>query len=123
MAALFTLGAAVQFNDPDPVRWITVYAAAAGVSAAGAWRGRVPLAWPVAVGVTALVWGVWLATGVEGLDVYGSMFDAWEMTSGRVEVAREASGLILMAAWMAVVAGRAYGRATHARRHTDAPGR
>jgi hypothetical protein len=29
MLLLFTLGAAVQVNDPDPVRWIAVYALAA----------------------------------------------------------------------------------------------
>jgi hypothetical protein len=32
------------------------------------------------------------------------MFDAWEMQSSSVEEAREASGLVIIAAWMVVVA-------------------
>jgi hypothetical protein len=39
------------------------------------------------------------------------MFDAWEMKSLAVEEAREASGLVIVAAWMAVLLIRAGRRA------------
>jgi hypothetical protein len=39
MAALFSLSAVVQLNDPDPLRWILVYAAAASLSACPQSRG------------------------------------------------------------------------------------
>jgi hypothetical protein len=77
------------------------------VSAVVALGLHVPIVWPATVGGVALVWGTALVLGVEGLDVYTSMFDAWEMTSVRVEEAREASGLIIIAAWMGVVVWRA----------------
>jgi hypothetical protein len=35
------------------------------------------------------------------------MFDAWEMQSVNVEQAREATGLLIVAGWMAVLAVRA----------------
>ena len=34
---------------------------------------------------------------------YSHMFDAWEMKSVSVEEAREATGLLIVAAWMAVL--------------------
>ena len=34
---------------------------------------------------------------------YSHMFDAWEMKSVPVEEAREATGLLIVAAWMAVL--------------------
>jgi hypothetical protein len=44
-----------------------------------------------------------IAFGGPAASEYGHMFDAWEMKSPSVEEAREASGLILVAAWMAVL--------------------
>lgn len=109
MAALFALGAAVQYNDPDPWRWIAIYAAAAVVSGVAGAEGRLSAAWPAVVGGIAAVWGVTVVVGVEGFAVYGSMFDAWEMAAVPVEEAREATGLVVIACWMAALVGRALG--------------
>ena len=42
MAAMFAAAALLQYNDPDPVRWVLVYGAAAVLSGVAAWRGAVP---------------------------------------------------------------------------------
>jgi Transmembrane family 220, helix len=116
MAALFALAVAVQYNDPDPVRWMAIYGAACLVTLMVAIRGRAPLAAPVTVGLIALAWSLyWVNTSRADLGTYGHMFDAWEMKNEPIEEAREASGLLIISAWMAVVALRSRaknGRAT-----------
>jgi hypothetical protein len=104
MAVLFAVAAVVQFNDPDPLRWVAVYGAALTVSILAAVRGSVPVALPATVGGIALAWGL-LLVGRSGatLRIYQDMFDAWEMTDASVEEAREAIGLFIVFFWMAVV--------------------
>ena len=107
MAALFALAVAVQYNDPDPVRWMAIYGAACGVTLMVAIRGRAPLVASAAVGLIALAWCVyWAGTSRADLKTYGHMFDAWEMKNEPIEEAREASGLLIVSVWMAVVALR-----------------
>jgi hypothetical protein len=103
MAALFAFAAAVQFNDPDPIRWIAIYSAACALSVMAFVRRRVSPALPLAVFVVALAWAALIAFGGPAASEYGHMFDAWEMTSPSVEEAREASGLLIVAAWMVVL--------------------
>ena len=52
-ALLFAFGAVVQWNDPDPLRWMAAYAAVALLSAAAAW-GRL-FALPTALLLAVLV--------------------------------------------------------------------
>jgi len=105
MALLFAFAVAVQYNDPDPLRWMAMYGAACAVTVAVVIRGTVPLIAPAAVGAVALAWGVyWAASSGVPPDLYRRMFDAWEMKNEAVEEAREASGLLIIAVWMAVVA-------------------
>jgi hypothetical protein len=103
MAALFGFAVAVQYNDPDPLVWMLLYGAASALSLYVARRGTIPLVAVLALGGLALVWGLALAAGVPDFDVYRHMFDAWEMKSAPIEEAREASGLFIVAAWMAVL--------------------
>jgi hypothetical protein len=106
MAVLFLLAVVAQYNDPDPLRWMAIYGAACAVCAAVAWIGGVPRALPAAVAIVALAWSAAIAAaGARGAD-YASMFAAWEMRSPAVEQAREATGLLLVAVWMVVVALR-----------------
>lgn len=102
MAALFALAAAVQWNDPDPTRWMAVYGAACATSLMAV-RGRPP---HPAVAITlagiALAWAV--SIGMRGGDSYMHMFDAWEMQTPAIEAAREATGLAVVTGWMLVVA-------------------
>ena len=103
MCVLFLLSVVVQWNDPDPLRWVAIYGAAFVVSTIVALRGRVPIAAPLAVMVVALTWALMSLGAGPAADAYSHMFDAWEMKSAPVEEAREASGLLIVAAWMFVL--------------------
>lgn len=104
MGALFFVAAGLQYNDPDPVRWMLVYAAAGVVTVlvtAGRNVSRIPV---LMVGIVAAAWGLLIARGGAGIASYLHMFASWEMRSASVEEAREASGLLIVAAWMALIA-------------------
>jgi hypothetical protein len=107
IAALFALAAALQFNDPDPTRWIFIYLAAALASAL--W-GRLPWSWMLAalVGLTALVWAAWIGFAMSEWVRPDVMFEPMQSRGGAVEQSRELYGLGIIAAWMAwlAVSGR-----------------
>lgn len=103
MALLFAFAAALQLNDPDPVRWITVYAAACVLSLVMVFKRRVMPVIVLAVFAIAIAWAATIAFGGPGASEYEHMFDAWEMKSPSVEEAREASGLLIVAVWMIVL--------------------
>jgi hypothetical protein len=103
MALLFTFAAALQFNDPDPIRWMALYGAACVLSLVVLFRRRVPLTIVVVVGLAALTWAGLIAFGGPAALEYGHMFEAWEMKSPSVEQAREVSGLLIVAGWMTVL--------------------
>jgi hypothetical protein len=104
MCGLFLLSVVVQWNDPDPVRWMAIYGAALAVCVVVAVRGRIAPWIPVAVAAVALLWSLdWIDYG-PAIAAYAHMFDAWEMKNVSVEEAREASGLLIVTGWMAVVA-------------------
>ena len=107
MALLFAFAAALQFNDPDPIQWIAIYTAACALSLVMFVRRRLMLWMPLAVFAIAIVWAALIAFGGPAASEYGHMFDAWEMKSPSVEEAREASGLLIVAAWMMVLMIRA----------------
>jgi len=97
LCLLYALAAAVQWNDPEPVRWIAIYGGAALVAGAAA-TGR-PARWP-AIGIAgiALVWAAILAPeALDGLRTSpGEVFGAMSMHAHHVEEAREALGLVLV---------------------------
>ena len=107
MASLFAFAAALQFNDPDPIQWIAIYAAACALTLVMFVRRRLLLAMPLTVFAIAIAWAALIAFGGPGASEYGHMFDAWEMKSPSVEEAREASGLLIVAVWMMVLMIRA----------------
>src|SRR5262245_29125641 len=104
MALLFLFASVVQYNDPDPLRWVAIYGVAclASIMAAG---GR-PFHPAVAAGVAAvaLIWILAIIFQGQGGAAYRHMFDAWEMTAANVEEARESVGLLIVAAWMTALA-------------------
>jgi len=110
MVLLFASGVLVQVNDPDPIRWMAIYAAAAAVALTWAVRGTVPAVAPLGVGLVALVWGASMVAGGPGFGVYGGMFAAWEMDSVATEEAREGTGLLIIASWMGVLAWTSWRR-------------
>ena len=116
MAALFVFAAAVQYNDPDPLRWMALYLAAATACVLAVLH-RLPRWVPVVVGLAALVWAASLAPHVLGRVGLGEMVEAWEMKDVRVEEGREMYGLLIVAGWMATLAlagrRRRHGPALH----------
>jgi len=104
MLVAFALSAVVQYNDPDPIRWILVYVAAAAACATG---GRGTGFWLAAVvGAVALVWSLSLAPGVVGHARLADAFARMEVHRPIVEETREMLGLALVAAWMVVLVVR-----------------
>ncbi|MFN2566834.1 MAG: transmembrane 220 family protein [Gemmatimonadaceae bacterium] len=106
MLLLFTFGAVVQVNDPDPARWIAIYALAAAACLLSL-RRRIHWALPALICVVALAWAATLARRVVGRVPFGEMFGAFEMRTVGIEESREMYGLLIIAAWMAVLALRA----------------
>ena len=103
MLLAFILLVIVQFNDPDPVLWAAIYAAAA-VACGLELRRRTPLALPAGIALVAVVWAATLAPRVIGKVNFMSMFAEFEMANTGVEESREMYGLLLIALWMIAVA-------------------
>ena len=104
MALLFLFAAAVQYNDPDPLQWMAIYAAAAVLSGLAAWRITIfPWLAPALVGLIALLWAASIAPRALGKVPLSEMFRSWEMKSPVVEENREMFGLLIVTAWMVVL--------------------
>lgn len=103
MAALCVVAAALQWNDPDPLRWIAFYlaAAATGVAALhlrGGWRAALALCLVAVVWEGVLWWNV--LDAVDATDLWRRM----DEKGGKVEEYREAAGLTLVSLWLAAAA-------------------
>lgn len=99
MAILFSLSVGLQENDPDPIRWMLLYGAA-GVCAAALPYKRVAAIPSLAVGLIALVWGVYCLSEVLGVIHFSDLFLKMSEKGGAVEVGREAGGLVIVAVIM-----------------------
>ena len=102
MLLAFVFGVIVQYNDPDPARWMAIYGAAAlacGWYAAGRRQWFVPT---VVLAIAAL-WAATLAPATLGKVGFGELFEAFEMKDERVEIGREFGGLVIIAVWMLVL--------------------
>ena len=109
-AALFLFAVVVQYNDPDPVRWIAIYLAA--VLTCLLWELRkMPRLIAVAVAATTLSWGAWIAFGTRLSTPFGEALTDWNMHSGGSEELRESIGLFVVAAWCALLAWKPERRA------------
>ncbi|HEX6738067.1 MAG TPA: transmembrane 220 family protein [Vicinamibacteria bacterium] len=107
MALVFLCFTAVQYNDPDPERWMAMYGAAGLVSALAAFRPRQAWLPATAVAAVALAWAAFWLRGVYGHHVvWGQVFATTHMINSDVEETRELFGLAIVAAWMAVLAVR-----------------
>ena len=109
MLLAFLFSVIVQFNDPDPVHWAAIYAAAALMCGLELRRRAHPLA-AAGIAAVALAWAATIAPRVVGKVRFGAMFAEFEMADIGVEESREMYGLLLIAAWMAVVAVVAWRR-------------
>lgn len=99
---IFLLSAAVQYNDPDPVRWIAVYSAAAALCLA--WFVVALPRWvPAVLLAVCLGWIALLLPQVIGEVSPGEVFESITMRTRAVEEAREIGGLLLVALWLTVL--------------------
>jgi hypothetical protein len=108
MLLLFTLGAVMQVNDPDPIRWVGVYALAAATYLLSLLR-RMYWPLPALLCTVALAWAATLAPRVVGRVPFREMFGAFEMRTVGIEESREMYGLLILAAWTAALAVRGAG--------------
>jgi uncharacterized membrane protein (DUF485 family) len=99
MGLLFAVSLGLQYNDPDPLRWMLIYGAAAAVSYLAPWR---PIAkrFALIVVVVALAWILWLSPEILGVISFSDLFLKMNEKGGAVEAGREAGGLAIVAAWM-----------------------
>src|SRR4051794_25288782 len=102
MFLMFVFSVAVQYNDPDPVRWMSVYGAAAIVCVLEI-RRKTPLWLPLALSLAAFIWALTVGY-VAHNDAVARMFDQWEMKNLHVEETRELYGLTIVWVWMLAVA-------------------
>ena len=103
MALLFLLGAAVQYNDPDPLKWVAIYVAAAAACVVAMFNR---LRWWIAIIVAALalLWAVTFLPATFPNVRIAELFGAWEMADTRIEEGREMYGLLIIAIYMALLA-------------------
>jgi hypothetical protein len=106
MAALFVFSAVLQLNDPDPLAWVAIYLVAAGLTAVAA-SGRHP-SWrrpaAVCVALVALGWALTVAASSPRLPPLSELVGDWGMYAAGIEERRETLGLLILSAWLAVVA-------------------
>jgi uncharacterized membrane protein len=100
MIVMFVLCVAVQYNDPDPIRWMTIYGLAFVACVLFALR---KLSWKFSapVAVIALAWAVTIIPHLIGKTIpMGEVFGTMRMISEPVEEAREMGGLLIVCGWM-----------------------
>lgn len=111
MLLMFVFSVAVQYNDPDPAVWMTVYGLAAtacvlAIARRGHW------AFPAALALACVGWAATIVPRVVGRVRFLDMFGAFEMKNLGIEESREMYGLLIVAAWMTAVAVAAARRPT-----------
>ena len=107
-SAMFLFSVAVQFNDPDPVRWMAMYGFATLACILELARNR---RWslPAGIGLIAVSWAASTGQNVHGVRI-SELFAEFEMKNEMVEQAREVGGLLIVALWMFVLAASALRR-------------
>jgi hypothetical protein len=103
MAGLLLVCVALQYNDPDPIRWMLIYGAGAVASAALPVR-RWGAGLALLVGLVAAAWGAVLIHEVWGVIELSDLTTKMNEKGGAVEVGREAGGLTIEAVWLLAAA-------------------
>lgn len=99
MAALLVVCVVLQYNDPDPIRWMAIYGAGAVLAALlPSKKSLAPVA--VVVALVALVWATYLVYKTWGVIDIGDLTGKMSEKGGAVEEGREAGGLGIAGAWL-----------------------
>jgi len=96
-AVLFTVGAVLQYNDPDSLNWIIIYGVAALISLLFA-LNKIGFIIPLIFGVISFIGFIYL---------YPSDFQGFDLNDGdivTVELGREAFGLLIISIVLLVFA-------------------
>ncbi|MBT7718771.1 MAG: hypothetical protein HN744_05175 [Halieaceae bacterium] len=101
----YLLCAAVQYNDPDALHWITLYLSAAAMCAARL-RKRLPEWLPRLLFIVSLLWMGTLLPNIIGQVSPRDVTASISMQTTGVEEAREIGGLFLVAFWSGMIALR-----------------
>jgi hypothetical protein len=100
MIPLFLMCVVVQYNDPDPIRWMTIYGAALICCILFAYR-KLPKWLPLVVAAVALIWAITIPPSFWGKMIpMDEVFSMIHMIHPGVEEVREMLGLLIVAAWM-----------------------
>ena len=105
MMAVFLVSVALQYNDPDPIRWMAIYGSAA-IACLLAGRGRRPWLLPAVVGLVALIWAGAMAPYVIPELRFADLMKTMKAATPAIEESREMLGLLIVASWMAVLTFR-----------------
>lgn len=99
MGALLLLCVVLQYNDPDPIRWMAIYGAAMIVTLLLPARpALIPIGYLVAA--VALGWATYLLVSVWGRMEVGDLVAKMTEKGGAVEEGREAGGLAIAGTWL-----------------------
>jgi hypothetical protein len=99
LSALYLISAALQYNDPDPLRWAAIYLAAAVAAAAlPLKRWAIPLS--LGVAIVSLVWALVLVPDIWGRVGFTDLWGKMSEKGGAVEIEREIGGLVIVVGWL-----------------------
>ena len=104
----FLLSALVQYNDPDPWRWLAIYFAAAGMCLLQHFN-KLHRYLPLALVIICSLWVLLLVPNILGEVNAQEVIESITMKSKAVEEAREIGGLTLILFWSGVLAYLKYG--------------
>jgi hypothetical protein len=103
LAVVFFFCVIVQYNDPDPVRWMAIYGVATLACLLFVF-GRLSRLVPAATAVIALIWTASILPRVWNQSIaWNEVFGRMSMKSEIVEETREIGGLLMVAVWMLVL--------------------
>ncbi|MDG2045826.1 MAG: transmembrane 220 family protein [Halioglobus sp.] len=102
---IYLLCAAVQYNDPDRIVWISLYLAAAGMCIAE-FRPEPPRWPPRVLGLISVTWIGTLLPSIVGQATLEDIFTSITMTTNAIEQAREIGGLLLVGLWAGALSYR-----------------
>lgn len=100
VAFLFSI--AVQYNDPDPIRWMAIYAVAATACVLEMRRLDVWF-FPIAIALIAFIWAGRIHHHLPGPINFSGMFASFKMKDEGIEQQREMFGLMIVAVWMVII--------------------
>jgi hypothetical protein len=102
MGMLFLFSAALQYNDPDPLRWALIYVAAAIPCFWAFWR--MP-SWimPAAILTISLGWVTFYVQRDAWSVPLTEAFATWKMQNQQMLEKREMTGLLIVIGWMTVL--------------------